>query len=210
MNNFLKELLDLFKGKTYKVFEYCTVLLFLSNIFPKQLNTIWSIFEINFLPIQNWLMKYQISIKNIVLIYCLLVTISMFRIIFHLFKSWADTGELDNFDNGMLYNFITFITFFLLILSNIFPNLLNFDTFNYTFNQIGVVVFIPLTIFAFSFIRTQFSFITNSIKRINKIVIKQSWGSILLNTEITVFFIYLLHRQLLWLLQILLYSKQYK
>lgn len=209
INSFFKELITLFKGKKYKVFEYCTILLFLSNIFPKQLNHLWNIFEINFLPILNWLEKYNFSVNNIILLYCILVTVSIFRIIFHIFKAWADTGEMEDFDNGMLYNFNTFATFFLLIFSNIFPNLVTFDAFNYAFEQVGFFVTIPLTIFGISFVVTQFSFIANSIKRINQFTDKHYWGMILCNIEIVIFFIYLLHKQLLSLLNILLFLKQH-
>jgi hypothetical protein len=201
MTTFLNEFLEIFKDKTYKIFEYLIVLLFLSNIFPQHLHQAFESFSDNLKPIIVWL-NSNWSVNKTLLVYCLLVTLSILRLIFHLVK----TGEavlVKGLDAGILYKFNTIFTFILLILSNIFPSLITWANFNHVFQTFTSLIFFPLMIFWGSFVYTQFLFIIQIINKNEVASFRKDWFNIIINICITCFFTFLLQRQLVGLISVL-------
>jgi hypothetical protein len=169
MNIFINEIIGLFKYKTYKIFEYLLVLLFLSNIFPQQFQRTIQIFSDNTTYLITWLNKNNWSIRKLLIIYCILVSLSVFRLSLHKLKTWGTPEFLDDLDTGILYNINTGLTYILLILTNVFPSLIKAEDITYILQTLSGLIAFPFFIFILSFFVSQFSFLYQCIDENNKI-----------------------------------------
>lgn len=182
------------------------VIFFISNIFPNQLRLVFEVFSDDFNRIIFWLHLNNWTVEKFLILYCLLVTFSICRIIFHIYKDWANKEVLLELDAGMLYNINTLLTFILLIYINVYPKEFSYEMVEYVIQILTPHICLPLLIFMISFIITQFSFVIKAPLRIEEFYPDSLWFSRIVKTCFIIAFLLLFKPQILFLTKALLFS----